>query len=75
MPGIVQAARFDKGWLDSEMQSQHVSIPGPPEIVPVQDFRGTNGITRPNMSAGSDPASKPRTASAYQRARDRSNAR
>ena len=57
------------------MQSRHISIPGPPEIVPVRDFRGTTGIGFRHMIAGRDPRSKPKQSAAFQRVRARSNAR
>jgi len=57
------------------MQSRHISIPGPPEIVPVRDFRGITGIGFRHMIAGRDPRSKPKQSAAFQRVRARSNAR
>jgi len=74
-PSVVQAARFARSRLDTVMQSQNVAAAGPPRIVPVMEFRATTGTARTHMSAGGDPANKPRQAPACRPLRGRLNAR
>jgi multiple sugar transport system substrate-binding protein len=57
------------------MQSQKVSAPGLPEIIPVTEFRDTIGIALINLIAGSDAAGELRKATAtFQAVLDKSNA-
>ena len=74
-PAVVKANKFGKEWLDTVMESQKISAPGLPEIVPVTEFRDTIGIALTNMIAGGDPASELKKATAaFQPALDKSNA-
>ncbi len=74
-PNVVKDNKFGKEWLDTVMQSQKVSAPGLPEIVPVTEFRDTFGIALTNMITGADPASELKKATAaFQPVLDKSNA-
>ena len=74
-PAVVKANKFGKEWLDTVMDSQKISAPGLPEIVPVTEFRDTIGIALTNMIAGGDPAGELKKATAaFQPALDKSNA-
>ncbi|HET6234048.1 MAG TPA: extracellular solute-binding protein [Acetobacteraceae bacterium] len=74
-PAVVQANKFGKEWLDTVMQSQKISAPGLPEIVPVTEFRDTIGIALTNLIAGGDAATELKKATAaFQPVLDKSNA-
>ncbi|HZS85085.1 MAG TPA: sugar ABC transporter substrate-binding protein [Stellaceae bacterium] len=74
-PQVVRENKFGKEWLDAVMESQKISAPGLPEIVPVTEFRDTFGVALTNMITGADPAAELKKATqAFQPVLDKSNA-
>ncbi len=74
-PDVVKQNIFGPEWLNTVMESQKISAPGLPEIVPVTEFRDTFGIALTNMITGSDPAAELKKATAaFQPVLDKSNA-
>ncbi len=74
-PDVVKHNMFGHEWLNTVMESQKISAPGLPEIVPVTEFRDTFGIALTNMITGSDPAAELKKATAaFQPVLDKSNA-
>lgn len=74
-PDVVKDNKFGKEWLNTVMESQKISAPGLPEIVPVTEFRDTFGVALTNMITGADPAKELKKATiAFQPVLDKSNA-
>lgn len=63
-PDVVKHNIFGHEWLNTVMESQKISAPGLPEIVPVTEFRDTFGVALTNMITGSDPAAELKKATA-----------
>ncbi|MBU6497855.1 MAG: extracellular solute-binding protein [Rhodospirillales bacterium] len=74
-PNVVKDNKFGKEWLQAVMDSQKISAPGLPEIIPVTEFRDTFGVALTNMISGADPAKEMKRATAeFQPILDKSNA-
>jgi multiple sugar transport system substrate-binding protein len=74
-PSVVKENKFGMEWLNTVMESQKISAPGLPEIVPVTEFRDTIGVALTNTITGADPAAELKKATAaFQPILDKSNA-
>ncbi len=73
-PAVVKANRFGTEWLNTVMESQKISAPGLPEIVPVTEFRDVFGVALTNTISGADPAKElAKATKAFQPVLDKAN--